>query len=390
MTVKIQIRRDTAANWTSYNPILADGEQGYETDTRKTKVGNGSDDWNTLAYIEAGINNSNDNFTVNGEWYFNNIVEVDASGQTSGFLAVGDTFFNTPKLQRNFAVGQEFDAAAILKGYSEDTLENFAGISVQLRIETSDLPDTFLGGFNAYRGNYVDTDNFISQFSISTLNRVAGVNNFQSVATFDIPNGFVSKLPFTAEQEVVAEQGIETNGLNSYGNAYSNIANLFRTDQSGGTSRSAVKATTQYTDDVSLGKGVSWNSLISTNDIGTFDIGEISYVIGDFDDADNFTGTINLITYNRSGGSSSSQTVLSVSGNELTVIGETVTNGLNSTGSNILNGPLFLRGLNTTVPTSTADAGDDGEIRFGVDGGNFYMYAYVNGLGWIRSQFATF
>jgi hypothetical protein len=51
MADRIQIRRDTAANWASANPVLAVGEQGYETDTRKMKIGNGSSTWNSLSYF---------------------------------------------------------------------------------------------------------------------------------------------------------------------------------------------------------------------------------------------------------------------------------------------------------------------------------------------------
>jgi len=47
----IQIRRDTAANWTSANPILAQGELGVETDTDKIKVGDGSTAWSSLGYL---------------------------------------------------------------------------------------------------------------------------------------------------------------------------------------------------------------------------------------------------------------------------------------------------------------------------------------------------
>lgn len=54
MTTKIQIRRDTAANWTSNNPTLANGEMGYETDTNKLKVGNGSSAWSSLSYYTLG------------------------------------------------------------------------------------------------------------------------------------------------------------------------------------------------------------------------------------------------------------------------------------------------------------------------------------------------
>ena len=47
---KIQLRHDTAANWTSVNPILLDGEVGIETDTRKQKFGDGVTAWNSLPY----------------------------------------------------------------------------------------------------------------------------------------------------------------------------------------------------------------------------------------------------------------------------------------------------------------------------------------------------
>ena len=47
----IQIRRDTASNWTSANPTLAQGEMGYETDTDKVKIGDGSTAWTSLGYV---------------------------------------------------------------------------------------------------------------------------------------------------------------------------------------------------------------------------------------------------------------------------------------------------------------------------------------------------
>lgn len=50
---KLQLRRDTAANWTSINPTLAIGEAGFETDTKKMKVGTGALAWNALSYYGA-------------------------------------------------------------------------------------------------------------------------------------------------------------------------------------------------------------------------------------------------------------------------------------------------------------------------------------------------
>lgn len=53
MATQIKIRRDTAANWTSQNPILAQGEPALETDTKKQKIGDGTTAWTSLAYIGA-------------------------------------------------------------------------------------------------------------------------------------------------------------------------------------------------------------------------------------------------------------------------------------------------------------------------------------------------
>jgi hypothetical protein len=50
MAVRIQFRRDLASAWTSNNPILSQGEVGYEYDTGKFKVGTGALAWNALPY----------------------------------------------------------------------------------------------------------------------------------------------------------------------------------------------------------------------------------------------------------------------------------------------------------------------------------------------------
>lgn len=66
----IQIRRDTSANWAAVNPILKDGEPGYEADVRRLKVGNGTTPWSGLQYLTSS-----------------NAVRIDSS--TLGVLYVG-------------------------------------------------------------------------------------------------------------------------------------------------------------------------------------------------------------------------------------------------------------------------------------------------------------
>lgn len=56
MAHRLQYRRDTKANWLKYNPVLMEGEVGYETDTHHQKVGDGVSKYSELEY-EVGVGN---------------------------------------------------------------------------------------------------------------------------------------------------------------------------------------------------------------------------------------------------------------------------------------------------------------------------------------------
>jgi len=68
MAVRIQLRRGLAADWTSANPTLMDGEIGIESSTNQYKIGNGSTAWNSLPYGgligTVGLNNLPQNPTT--------------------------------------------------------------------------------------------------------------------------------------------------------------------------------------------------------------------------------------------------------------------------------------------------------------------------------------
>ena len=55
MSAVIQLKRGTAAAWASANTVLSAGEAGYETDTKKIKIGDGSTAWNSLVYAAAPL-----------------------------------------------------------------------------------------------------------------------------------------------------------------------------------------------------------------------------------------------------------------------------------------------------------------------------------------------
>jgi hypothetical protein len=54
MAVILQLRRGTETEWSTANPVLAQGEMGVETDTLKVKIGNGTTAWNSLSYFTQG------------------------------------------------------------------------------------------------------------------------------------------------------------------------------------------------------------------------------------------------------------------------------------------------------------------------------------------------
>lgn len=81
MAQQIQIRRDTAANWTSNDSTLAIGEWGYETDTRQLKIGDGSTAWTSLPYW--GVGGSGDTFEISAT--------KNSINTNNIYLSAGDT-----------------------------------------------------------------------------------------------------------------------------------------------------------------------------------------------------------------------------------------------------------------------------------------------------------
>lgn len=116
MPQRMQIRRGTAAEWTSANPVLADGEMGFERGTNKIKFGDGVTAWNSLVYAGGSAyyanpidkppttpNDIDDEFngdSLNAKWLWlnqgsssvrleNSIIELNAQNQSHGTLCRG-------------------------------------------------------------------------------------------------------------------------------------------------------------------------------------------------------------------------------------------------------------------------------------------------------------
>lgn len=91
---KIQLRRDTASNWSTNNPTPSAGEPCFETDTGKLKIGDGSTKYNDLAYqggdsISDNIVTTDTEQTISGLKTFVN--DINLSQWTSGGSHIRET-----------------------------------------------------------------------------------------------------------------------------------------------------------------------------------------------------------------------------------------------------------------------------------------------------------
>lgn len=76
MAQRIQFRRGTAAEWIGSDPVLAQGEIGYATDTGELRIGDGSTAWSTLdAFIPDG-----DSIPTSEKGAADGVATLDGSG----------------------------------------------------------------------------------------------------------------------------------------------------------------------------------------------------------------------------------------------------------------------------------------------------------------------
>ena len=126
MADRIQIRRDTAANWTSSDPTLAQGEMGFETDTLKIKFGDGSTAWTALSYYSP-----TETDPIVGA--INGIVKADGGGNISAASA-GTDYLVTVVQDTTPQLGGELDAQAHSIGFTLQTAMGDGTTTIDWRV----------------------------------------------------------------------------------------------------------------------------------------------------------------------------------------------------------------------------------------------------------------
>lgn len=167
MAVKIQIRRGTAANWTSTNPTLSVGELALETDTGKMKVGTGSTAWTSLAYV--GMTPSEVATAITNA--IGGVIDLspstlDTLNELAAAINDDPDFFNT--------------VATALSNHASDTT-NIHGIADTAELETQTGAQAKADAAEAAANSYTDTAvaNLIDAApgTLDTLNELAAAIN---------------------------------------------------------------------------------------------------------------------------------------------------------------------------------------------------------------------
>lgn len=113
INARLLLRRDTAANWTNVNPILEQGEPALETDTRKVKIGNGTDRYNDLPYFNAGGEGGPVSWDdITDKPYFSRVAESGNYNDLNNTPIIGNAkigIYQGGVLKGTFTVNQEKD-----------------------------------------------------------------------------------------------------------------------------------------------------------------------------------------------------------------------------------------------------------------------------------------
>ena len=211
----IKFRRDTSANWTSVNPIPAQGEPCYETDTGKLKIGNGSDNYVTLPYVSDGGGSSGDlpiatATTLGGIKVGNNLSITEDGTLSANGGSAGTTDYtqleNKPQINSVELTGNKTlnDLGIQPKGNYLTALPDNA--------VTTDTTQTISGG-KTFTRSITTTDIFPSgEITFDSTSQYRYINNIDSIAGgYHAQNGY---LTFKGDTTLVGDNKLILNGRN--------------------------------------------------------------------------------------------------------------------------------------------------------------------------------
>ena len=194
MANRIQLRRDTTANWANVNPILSDGEMGYDIVTNEIRIGDGSTAWTGLTAntISGGGGASTGNVTFNDFTIIGTgNIHLQPDDQDSSYLDVfltGGADVHVTTGAGHLILGRD-DAANV-------SVRNDGNVQIQ----------SYGGGANIWKfgtdGNLTIPGNLIGPFAVSPAPIISGFGS----ADFS-GNVTVGNLLLSAGGQIQSESG---------------------------------------------------------------------------------------------------------------------------------------------------------------------------------------
>jgi hypothetical protein len=171
MTNRIQLRRDTATNWTSANPVLLAGEVGVDLTNKKIKLGDGTTRWNSLEYWD-----DQESGDFDGSY-------SSLTGKPSLFSGSYTDLTNTPSIPTNtnqltndagFITLNDVDLSGLAtENYVDTAIGNIPAVDLS-GLATENYVDTAIGNIPAVDLSGLATENYVDTAVSSLVDSAPG------------------------------------------------------------------------------------------------------------------------------------------------------------------------------------------------------------------------
>lgn len=216
MATRMQQRRDTAANWSLVDPILAPGEIGFETDTGEFRVGNGTDVWSDLSPFKNIVDlggSLDDYILLSQKGTANGVATLDSASQVPlnqlGNVDVSGAI-STHNSDTTNVHGIVDTAALATKAYAD----NAASVAVASVIDSAPAVLNTLNEIAAALGNNANFSTTISDQINSKANKnsptISGTTVF--LGSVDFSSASVVGIDSLPSQSGNAGKYLSTNG----------------------------------------------------------------------------------------------------------------------------------------------------------------------------------
>jgi hypothetical protein len=354
---RIQFRRGTALEWSSINPILYAGEIGYETDTKKIKIGDGTTFWASLPYATVKPEDLNElvddrvnDLLVAGsniQKTYNDVSNTLTLAVTGVSLA-GHSHTSSDITNFNSSVSGLLPVKSIIAGSNISvTPTGDAGFVVSTNgVDSNTVKDIIGVSVTGVSGVVVSYDNTSKITTVGLSNpsiTSSNISDFNSAVSGllevkSLVQGTGINITNNAGVHTISVTGIPSSLITDFS---SSVGSVVSTEMVGGS-----------------GISLSYDSLTNDLTVSTTGVSYVghSHVWSNITDASSNV-TLNELAYLSGvspGSVSASRAIVADNNNDISGL-----RNVTATGTVTIDGNLVVNGTTTTVNSTTVDIGDN-------------------------------